>query len=153
MASALIPRFFRFCTWSFMRAINGVMTRQSPSLASAGTWKVMDFPPPVGISPKVSRPSVMLLMISSWIPRKVSYPQYCFRSLTPNPSPIGRGVLKLLLLLMVLLNFLATSYRWIDILSFSMLIVVITYLIASTNFHHFLNIRRLFLFPSLWGRG
>ena len=24
----------------------------------------------VGISPKVSRPSVMLLMISSWIPRK-----------------------------------------------------------------------------------
>ena len=29
----------------------------------------------------------------------------------PNPSPIGRGVLKLLLLLMVLLNFLATSYR------------------------------------------
>ena len=71
-----------------MRAINGVMTRQSPSLASAGTWKVMDFPPPVGISPKVSRPSVMLLMISSWIPRKVSYPQYCFRSLTPNPSAI-----------------------------------------------------------------
>ena len=31
-----------------------------------------------------------------------------------------------------------------------MLIVVITNLIASTNFHHFLNIRRLFLFPSLW---
>lgn len=32
-----------------------------------------------------------------------------------------------------------------------MLIVVITYLIASTNFHHFLNIRRLFLFPSCGG--
>ena len=30
-----------------------------------------------------------------------------------------------------------------------MLIVVITNLIASTNFHHFLNIRRLFLFPSV----
>ena len=40
-------------------AIYSGMSRQSPSLASAGTWKVMDFPPPVGISPKVSRPSVM----------------------------------------------------------------------------------------------
>ena len=34
-----------------------------------------------------------------------------FIGLSPDPSPVGRGVLKLLLLLMVLLNFLATSYR------------------------------------------
>ena len=34
-----------------------------------------------------------------------------------------------------------------------MLIVVITNLIASTNFHHFLNIRRLFLFPVGEGLG
>ena len=41
--------------------------------------EVMDLPPPVGISPKVSLFLLMLSMISSWIPRKRSYPQYCFR--------------------------------------------------------------------------
>ena len=33
-----------------------------------------------GISPNVSLFSLMLLMISSWMPRKLSYPQYCFKS-------------------------------------------------------------------------
>ena len=48
------------------------MTRQTPSVAMAGTWKVMLFPPPVGMSPRVSRPSPMLRMMSNWMPRKLS---------------------------------------------------------------------------------
>jgi hypothetical protein len=43
-----------------------VITRQIPSLARDGTWNVIDFPPPVGISPRVSLPSAIDLMISSW---------------------------------------------------------------------------------------
>ena len=46
------------------------MTRHTPSWANAGTWKVMDFPPPVGISPKVSFPEPILSIISFCIPRK-----------------------------------------------------------------------------------
>ena len=65
------------CTWSFISAIRGVMTRHKPSFANAGTWKVMDLPPPVGISPSVSCPSPMLRMMSSCMPRKLLYPQYC----------------------------------------------------------------------------
>ena len=37
---------------------------QTPSMAIAGTWKVMLLPPPVGISPKVSRPRPMDSMMS-----------------------------------------------------------------------------------------
>ncbi len=44
----------RCCTWSFIRAMRGVMTIHTPSLTKAGTWKVMDLPPPVGIRPRVS---------------------------------------------------------------------------------------------------
>ena len=72
MAVALMPRRRRASTWSFIRAMRGVMTRQTPSVAMAGTWKVMLFPPPVGMSPRVSRPSPMLRMMSSWTPRKLS---------------------------------------------------------------------------------
>ena len=38
---------------------------QIPGIASAGTWKVMDFPPPVGINPSVSFPAQTERMMSS----------------------------------------------------------------------------------------
>ena len=80
-AVALMPLARRLRTWSFIKAMSGVMTRHKPGRASAGTWKVMDLPPPVGISPSVSFPLPMLRMMSSCIPRKLSYPQYCFKML------------------------------------------------------------------------
>ena len=70
IAAALMPLLRRWSTWSFISEIRGVMTRHTPSIASAGTWKVIDFPPPVGISPRVSFPAPMLSMISRWMPLK-----------------------------------------------------------------------------------
>ena len=40
--------------WGRRRAIRGVITKHNPGCAKAGTWKVMDLPPPVGINPSVS---------------------------------------------------------------------------------------------------
>jgi hypothetical protein len=37
-----------------MREMRGVMTMHNPSFAKAGSWKVMDFPPPVGRRANVS---------------------------------------------------------------------------------------------------
>jgi hypothetical protein len=48
-----------------MREMSGVITRHNPSIAIAGTWKVIDLPPPVGNSAKVSLPSRTDWMISS----------------------------------------------------------------------------------------
>ena len=59
-----MPRLLSCCTWSFISEMSGVMTMQSPSRISAGTWKQMLFPPPVGISANVSRPPRMLSMTS-----------------------------------------------------------------------------------------
>lgn len=42
--------------------------------ARAGTWKVMDLPPPVGIRPRVSSPRAILSMMSRCMPRKSGYP-------------------------------------------------------------------------------
>lgn len=42
----------------------------------AGTWKQIDFPPPVGSSARVSLPSSTDRMISSCRGRKEEYPQY-----------------------------------------------------------------------------
>jgi hypothetical protein len=75
----LISRALSRFTWSFIRAIRGVITRQIPSLTSAGTWNVIDFPPPVGISPRVSFPSAIDLIISSCKGLKDVYPQYLVR--------------------------------------------------------------------------
>ena len=75
-AVALIPTRRRLSTWSRIKAISGVMTRQIPSIANAGIWKVIDLPPPVGMSPSVSFPAQTEQMISSCKGRKVGYPQY-----------------------------------------------------------------------------
>ena len=37
MANAFIPLFFKFSTWSFIKAIKGLITKQMPSLANVGT--------------------------------------------------------------------------------------------------------------------
>ena len=76
MAYAGMESLRRCSTWSFIRDMSGVMTMHTPSIARAGTWNVMDLPPPVGISPRVSCPDPMLSIISRCIPRKSSYPQY-----------------------------------------------------------------------------
>ena len=60
-----IPRFCRFFTWSFIKATSGLITRQIPGIANAGTWKVIDLPPPVGISANVSCPDRILSMTSA----------------------------------------------------------------------------------------
>ena len=57
----------------------------TPGRIIAGTWNVRLFPPPVGSSPRVSRPSSTESIISSCIGRNASYPQYrlsieCFMS-------------------------------------------------------------------------
>ncbi|CDD13279.1 unknown [Parabacteroides merdae CAG:48] len=75
-AVALIPTRRRLSTWSRIKAISGVMTRQIPSIANAGTWKVTDLPPPVGIRPSVSLPAQTEWIISSCRGRKAGYPQY-----------------------------------------------------------------------------
>lgn len=72
MAAARMPLRRRLATWSFIRAMSGVTTTQTPSAASAGTWKVMDLPPPVGMRPSVSWPLPMLCMMGSCMPRKSS---------------------------------------------------------------------------------
>jgi hypothetical protein len=46
--------------------MSGVITRHIPSAARAGTWNVIDLPPPVGISARVSFPEAILKIISSW---------------------------------------------------------------------------------------
>ena len=56
MAYAFTPLWRRCSTWSFIRAMSGVTTMHTPSMAMAGTWNVIDLPPPVGISPRVSFP-------------------------------------------------------------------------------------------------
>ena len=70
MAAAAMLRRLRFITWSFMRAMSGVITMHTPVMVSAGTWNVIDLPPPVGMSPSVSRPLLMLSIISRCMPRK-----------------------------------------------------------------------------------
>ena len=70
MAAALMPFFLRCATWSFINAMSGVMTMHTPSMASAGTWKVMLLPPPVGMRPRVSLPWQMLSMMSFCMPLK-----------------------------------------------------------------------------------
>ena len=62
--AADMPSRRRFATWSFIRAMSGVITMHTPFIAIAGTWNVIDLPPPVGISPMVSLPEPMLSMIS-----------------------------------------------------------------------------------------
>ena len=71
MKAARMPRFCRWATWSFINATSGLMTRQMPGRAKAGTWKVMDLPPPVGISASVSVPANTLRITSSCPGRKL----------------------------------------------------------------------------------
>jgi hypothetical protein len=65
IARAFIFFFIRASTWSFIKAIRGVITMQIPSSAKTGTWKVIDLLPPVGIRAKVSFFSETERIISS----------------------------------------------------------------------------------------
>lgn len=77
MASAVMSRFFRLATWSFIKAIKGDTTMQTPSIQSAGTWKQMDLPPPVGSKANASLPSNTERTMSSCKGLNWSKPQYC----------------------------------------------------------------------------
>ena len=59
-----------------MSEISGVTTMQTPSIAIAGTWKQIDFPPPVGSRARVSFPLMTESTMSSCIGRNDGYPQY-----------------------------------------------------------------------------
>src|SRR5690606_38545823 len=52
VTASVIPTFSRLSTWSFIRDCKGEITTVRPftlsPAISAGTWKVIDFPPPVG---------------------------------------------------------------------------------------------------------
>ena len=67
-----MPVFIRLSTWSFIRDISGDTTIVIPLNTMAGTWNVMDFPPPVGRRPSVSIPERTDKIISSWSGRKES---------------------------------------------------------------------------------
>ena len=71
-AAALMPLLRRLSTWSFIKAMSGVITKHTPGIDRAGTWNVTDLPPPVGISPRVSLPAQTLSIISRCMPRKSS---------------------------------------------------------------------------------
>src|SRR5690606_21746280 len=77
-AKAVIPFFRRFSTWSFINAIRGEITRHSFPCINAGTWKHIDFPPPVGSTASVSFPFNADRMMSCCKGRNASKPQYFF---------------------------------------------------------------------------
>jgi hypothetical protein len=62
-------------TWSFISAMSGDTTTDSPGRTTAGSWKHRLFPPPVGKSAITSRPPSASRMISSWSGRNVEKPK------------------------------------------------------------------------------
>ena len=52
--AAGIPFALSPSTWSFMSAIKGDTTTVTPSVVTAGIWKHILLPPPVGISTRQS---------------------------------------------------------------------------------------------------
>ena len=52
VTASVMEYFRRLSTWSFIKDCRGEITTVSPltnsPLINAGTWKVIDFPPPVG---------------------------------------------------------------------------------------------------------
>ena len=89
MHKAGMLRFNKFSTWSFINAINGLITRHNPSVKSAGTWKQIDLPPPVGKTASVSFPSNTDCIISSCKGLKALCPQYCSKIC----CGVGKGVI------------------------------------------------------------
>jgi hypothetical protein len=69
-------------TWSFISEISGDITIDIPSNIRAGIRKQIDFPAPVGITPTVSFPAKIFEMKASCPLRKLSYPKYCFKTLS-----------------------------------------------------------------------
>lgn len=55
--------------------MSGEITMVMPFLARPGTWKQIDFPPPVGKSAKTSFPTITSSTMASWDRRKESNPQ------------------------------------------------------------------------------
>jgi hypothetical protein len=66
----VMPRASRLSTWSFISDWRGEMTTVSAfsfsPARSAGTWKVMDLPPPVGKTASSERPSTAAVAARSW---------------------------------------------------------------------------------------
>ncbi len=77
--AALIPLARSASTWSFINAIKGEITRVMPGNNIAGTWKQTDFPPPVGISTRVSFLFSTPSIICACKGRNCSYPKYFLR--------------------------------------------------------------------------
>ena len=84
VTASVIPFFSRLSTWSFIRDWSGEMITVSPFVFSplirAGTWKVMDFPPPVGKTANNDLPSMAAFTAFFW---RGSLP-YVLNSLNPK---------------------------------------------------------------------
>jgi len=55
------PASLRCNIWSVMSDIRGDITSVHPAARRAGSWYVRDFPPPVGMTQTISRPSMFAL--------------------------------------------------------------------------------------------
>ena len=58
-------------TWSFISEMSGDTTRATPPPTSAGAWKQIDFPAPVGITTSESRAASVASIASRWSGRKL----------------------------------------------------------------------------------
>ena len=65
-----MPLALRAATWSCMSEMSGETTMVNPPRTSAGSWKQMDFPPPVGRTARVSRPASTDCTTRRWAGRK-----------------------------------------------------------------------------------
>ncbi len=83
--------------------MSGEITIVMPFLARPGTWKLIDFPPPVGKSAKTSFPTITSSTMASWDRRKESNPQNCdnISTLFFNSS---KTKIRILLCLLISLN-------------------------------------------------
>ena len=63
--AAEMPHSISASTWSFISEINGDTTTAKPGIVTAGAWKQIDFPPPVGSTTTESRCSTTARIASA----------------------------------------------------------------------------------------
>ncbi|MNE75099.1 hypothetical protein D3C80_1712250 [compost metagenome] len=70
VTASVIPRFSRLSTWSFIKDCKGEITTVNPfslrPLIKAGTWNVIDLPPPVGNTANSDLLSTAAFTACSW---------------------------------------------------------------------------------------
>lgn len=64
-----VPGSFLRCrsdTWSLISALSGDITKAAPGRNTAGTWKQIDLPDPVGLTIRTERPARAAMTTGSW---------------------------------------------------------------------------------------